>query len=211
MQSVRQPRHQRRKEARPAEIIAAALKLFSERGFTATRLEDVAEAAGVSKATIYLYFESKSDLFKALIREIASPRLDAIETLIDSFEGPATILVRGLYERARAIAASPDMRAVVKLVLTEAGNFPEIAGFYRDEMALRGLRNIARIIERGVASGEFRPCDPIATGQSVILPIIMNALAREVFGPTPELDPERFLQSHLDFVLRGLAADKETT
>jgi AcrR family transcriptional regulator len=210
MQPVRQPKHQRRKEARPAEIVSAALKLFSERGFSATRLEDVAEAAGVSKATIYLYFDSKQDLFKALIREIATPRLDAIEELIESFDGPATTLIRGLYERARAISGSPEVRAVIKLVLSEAGNFPEIAILYRDEMALRGLRNIARIIERGIASGEFRSCDPIATGQSIILPVIMNALAREVFGATPELDPERFLPSHLEFILRGLAADKET-
>ncbi|HEX7776001.1 MAG TPA: TetR/AcrR family transcriptional regulator [Parvibaculum sp.] len=210
MQPARQPKHQRRKQARPAEILAAALKLFSERGFSATRLEDVAEAAGVSKATIYLYFDSKQDLFKALIHEIASPRLDAIETLIENFDGPATALIHGLYERARAISASPDMRAVIKLVLSEAGNFPDIAALYRDEMALRGLRNIARIIERGIASGEFRPCDPIATGQSVILPVIMNALAQEVFGMTPELDPERFLPSHLDFILHGLAANKET-
>jgi len=164
----------------------------------------------VSKATIYLYFDSKQDLFKALIREIATPRLDAIEELIESFDGPATTLIRGLYERARAISGSPEVRAVIKLVLSEAGNFPEIAILYRDEMALRGLRNIARIIERGIASGEFRSCDPIATGQSIILPVIMNALAREVFGATPELDPERFLPSHLEFILRGLAADKET-
>jgi AcrR family transcriptional regulator len=210
MQPARQPKRQRRKEARPAEIIAAALKLFSERGFAATRLEDVAEAAGVSKATIYLYFESKEDLFKAIIREIATPRLDAIEALVEGFDGRAADLVRGLAERARAIAGSPDVRAVIKLVVSEAGNFPDVAAFYRDEMVLRGLRNIARIIERGVASGEFRRCDPVATGQSIILPIIMNALAREVFGETPELDPERFLPSHLDFVLHGLAADKET-
>ncbi|MDR3498132.1 MAG: TetR/AcrR family transcriptional regulator [Parvibaculum sp.] len=210
MQPARQPKRQRRKEARPAEIIAAALKLFSERGFAATRLEDVAEAAGVSKATIYLYFESKEDLFKAIIREIATPRLDAIEALVEGFDGRAADLVRGLTERARAIAGSPDVRAVIKLVVSEAGNFPDVAAFYRDEMVLRGLRNIARIIERGIASGEFRRCDPVATGQSIILPIIMNALAREVFGETPELDPERFLPSHLDFVLHGLAADKET-
>lgn len=210
MQPARQPKRQRRKEARPAEIIAAALKLFSERGFAATRLEDVAEAAGVSKATIYLYFESKEDLFKAIIREIATPRLDAIEALVEGFDGRAVDLVRGLAERARAIAGSPDVRAVIKLVVSEAGNFPDVAAFYRDEMVLRGLRNIARIIERGIASGEFRRCDPVATGQSIILPIIMNALAREVFGETPELDPERFLPSHLDFVLHGLAADKET-
>jgi AcrR family transcriptional regulator len=205
-----EPKRQRRKEARPAEIMAAGLKLFSERGFATTRLEDVAEAAGVSKATIYLYFDSKADLFKAIVRDIASPRVGAIEAFIDGFEGSATELLRGLYRQASAIMGSPEMRPIIKIVMAEAGNFPEIAEFYRTEIAFRGLRNIARIIERGVASGEFRRCDPISTAQSIIFPLLMHALVTEVFGSLPEFDPEKFLPSHLDFVLRGLAADKET-
>jgi AcrR family transcriptional regulator len=203
------PKHQRRKNARPSEIMAAALKLFSERGFAATRLEDAAEAAGVSKATIYLYFDSKADLFKAIVRDIANPRLGAVETFISQFEGSSEALLHGLYERTSILTAAPEVRAIIKIVLSEAGNFPEIAAFYRDEVALRGLKNFARIIDRGIARGEFRHCDPTATAQSVIFPIIMNALAREVFGPAPELAPEKFFPSHLDFVLRGLAADKE--
>lgn len=210
MQSAAEPRHQRRKEARPAEIMAAGLQLFSERGFAATRLDDVAEAAGVSKATIYLYFDSKADLFKAIVRDVASPRLGGIEAFIDNFDGPTTDLLRGLYQQASATISSPDMRPLIKVVLSEAGNFPEIAEFYRTEVAFRGLSNVARIIERGMASGEFRSCDPTATAQSIIFPLLMNALATQIFGALPELDPKRFLPSHLDFVLRGLAANKET-
>ncbi|MCE9650834.1 MAG: TetR/AcrR family transcriptional regulator [Parvibaculum sp.] len=204
------PKRQRRKEARPAEIMSAALHLFSERGFATTRLEDVAEAAGVSKATIYLYFASKDDLFKAIVREVASPRIEEIEAFIDGFDGTAIDLLRGLYVHASAIARSPELRPIIKIVLTEIGNFPEIAIFYRNEIAFRGLRNIARIIERGIASGEFHPCDGIATAQSIIFPLLMNALATQVFGAAPELDPDRFLPNHLEFVLRGLAANKET-
>jgi AcrR family transcriptional regulator len=203
-------KRRRRKEARPAEIMAAGLQLFSDKGFAATRLEDVADAAGVSKATIYLYFDSKADLFKAIVRDVASPRVGEIESFIDGFQGSATDLLRGLYLRATTIVGSPEMRPIIKVVLAEAGNFPEIAEFYRTEIAFRALNNISRIIERGIASGEFRPCDAIATAQSIVFPLLMNALATQVFGPLPELDPERFFPSHLDFVLRGLAADKET-
>lgn len=209
MPSPAAPRHQRRKEARPAEIMAAALKLFSERGFAATRLEDVAEAAGVSKATIYLYFDSKADLFKAMIRDIAAVRISAAETMIDDFKGSTADLIRSLLGLLSNIAKVPELRALIKVVLSEAGNFPDIAAFYRDEVALRGLQNIARIIERGVARGEFRPCDAVATGQSIIFPILMNGLAREIFGPMPQFDPDRFFASHCEFVLRGLAANRE--
>jgi AcrR family transcriptional regulator len=209
MPSPAAPRHQRRKEARPAEIMAAALKLFSERGFAATRLEDVADAAGVSKATIYLYFDSKADLFKAMIRDIAAVRISAAETMIDDFKGSTADLIRSLLDLLSNIAKVPELRALIKVVLSEAGNFPDIAAFYRDEVALRGLQNIARIIERGVARGEFRPCDAVATGQSIIFPILMNGLAREIFGPMPQFDPDRFFASHCEFVLRGLAANRE--
>jgi len=204
-----QPRRQRRKEARPAEIMAAGLKLFSERGFAATRLEDVAEAAGVSKATIYLYFDSKAELFKAIVREIASPRLGAIEGLIDGYQGSTVELLTGLHRTLRDVVGIPEIGAIIKIVLSEAGNFPDIAAFYRDEIAFRGLRNVARIVQRGIDRGEFRPCDPLTTAQSVIFPILMNRLIQEVFGPMPETDPRKFLPSHFEFVLRGLAADKE--
>jgi AcrR family transcriptional regulator len=189
--------------------MAAALKLFSERGFAATRLEDVADAAGVSKATIYLYFDSKADLFKAMIRDIAAVRISAAETMIDDFKGSTADLIRSLLGLLSNIAKVPELRALIKVVLSEAGNFPDIAAFYRDEVALRGLQNIARIIERGVARGEFRPCDAVATGQSIIFPILMNGLAREIFGPMPQFDPDRFFASHCEFVLRGLAANRE--
>lgn len=199
----------RRKEARPAEIMAAGLKAFSESGFAGTRLEDVADAAGVSKATIYLYFDSKADLLKAILRELVSPRMGEMEVIIKSFDGSSFDLLRAVYARATSVISSPDVRPILRLVVAEAGNFPDIAEFYREEIAFRGLYALAHLIERGIERGEFRPCDPIATVQSVIFPLLMNALATEVFGPMPEFATERFFPSHLDFILRGLAADRE--
>ena len=203
------PKRQRRKEARPSEIMAAGLKAFSERGFAATRLEDVADAAGVSKATIYLYFENKADLLKAILREVVSPRMGEMEAIIRSFDGPSNDLLRAIYARVSAIVSSDDVRPILKLIVAEAGNFPDIAEFYRTEIAFRGLYTLAHLIERGIERGEFRPCDPVATAQSVIFPLLMNALATEVFGPMPEFNIEKFHPSHLEFVLRGLAANRE--
>lgn len=203
------PKRQRRKEARPNEIMAAGLKAFSERGFAATRLEDVAEAAGVSKATIYLYFESKADLLKAILRDLMSPRMGELEAIIRGFDGPSKDLLRAVYDRASAVVSSNEVRPILKLIVSEAGNFPDIAEFYRTEIAFRGLYTLAGLIERGIERGEFRRCDPIATAQSIIFPLLMNALATEVFGPMPEFNTEKFHPSHLEFVLHGLAANGE--
>jgi hypothetical protein len=140
---------------------------------------------------------------------MASPRLGATEGLIDGYQGSTVELLTGLHRTLRDVVGIPEIGAIIKIVLSEAGNFPDIAAFYRDEIAFRGLRNVARIVQRGIDRGEFRPCDPLTTAQSVIFPILMNRLIQEVFGPMPETDPRKFLPSHFEFVLRGLAADKE--
>ncbi|MDO8423069.1 MAG: TetR/AcrR family transcriptional regulator [Parvibaculum sp.] len=204
------PKRQRRKEARPSEIMAAGLKAFSERGFAATRLEDVAEAAGVSKATIYLYFDNKADLLKAILREVVSPRMGELEAIIHAFDGSTPDLLRAIYGRASAVVSSDEVRPILKLIVSEAGNFPDIAKFYWTEIASRGLHTFAQLIERGIERGEFRRCDPVATAQSIIFPLLMNALATEVFGPMPEFNTDKFHPNHLEFVLRGLAANGET-
>jgi len=203
------PKRQRRKEARPAEIMAAALTLFSERGFAATRLGDVADAAGVSKATIYLYFENKEQLFTALVRDIATPRFDEIEKMIDVYDGSSADLLSFVMARLNDVATTTRLPALAKIVLAEAGNFPEITAFYRDQIIRRGFRNLERIIERGIERGEFRRCNVKAAVQNIIFPILMNALARNTFGELPQFDPGGFFAAHAEFVLRGLAADRE--
>jgi len=203
------PKRQRRKQARPAEIMAAALTLFSERGFAATRLDDVAEAAGVSKATIYLYFENKEQLFTALVRDIATPRFDEIEKLIGAYDGSSIDLLSFVMARLNDVATTTRLPALAKIVLAEAGNFPEITTFYRDQIIRRGFGNLERIIERGIERGEFRRCNVKAAVQDIIFPIVMNALARNTFGELPQFDPDGFFAAHAEFVLRGLAANRE--
>lgn len=201
-------KRQRRKEARPAEIRAAALQVFSERGFAAARLEDVAEVAGVSKATIYLYFESKADLFAAIVREIATPRFDAIEKLIDAHEGPSSELIDFILARLREVTGTTDLPALAKIILAEAGNFPEIRDFYLEAVVLRAFDSFSRIIRRGIERGEFRPCNVEAAVQEIIFPVLLNTIARNTFGEIPQLDPDGFFTAHAEFVRRGLAADR---
>jgi AcrR family transcriptional regulator len=207
--SPQEQKWQRRKEDRPAEIMAAGLEVFSERGFAAARLEDVAEAAGVSKATIYLYFESKADLFAAIVREIATPRFDEIEKLLDTYEGSSAELLDFVIGKLKEITTTTPLPALAKIILSEAGNFPEIREFYRDHVVERGFRNVGRIVRLGIARGEFRQCNVDAAVQEIIFPILLNTIARNTFGELPQLDPDGFFTAHAEFVTRGLAADRE--
>src|SRR5918995_3170634 len=175
-------RWRRRKEARPEEILAAALASFAERGFAATRLEDVAARAGISKGTLYLYFKSKEELFEAVVRATLLPNLARIEALAASYEGPSAMLLERLLLTIAGVVGS-QVGAIPKLVIAEAGNFPDLARFYLDEVVRRGLRLIGAILRRGIERSEFRPVDVDHTVFCVIAPMLIAALWKRSLEP----------------------------
>jgi AcrR family transcriptional regulator len=200
------PRWERRKDARPQELLAAALDLFVERGFASTRLEDVARRAGVSKGTLYLYFTNKEELFKAVVRDSIVPVIGAAEDIIAEFEGHSADLLRNVmhnwWQRLGATKAS----GIIKLVMAEAGNFPDLAKFYQDEVITRGTKMIASMLERAIARGEFRPVDVTLMTQVMVAPVLMLTTWKHSIGPCAqdELDPLAFLDAFLDIALHGL-------
>jgi AcrR family transcriptional regulator len=202
-----EPRWARRKDARPEEITAAALELFTERGYAATRLEDVAARADISKGTLYLYFENKEELFKAVVREGFVSPLKEMRELVERYEGPTfelvEMLVRGWWQHI----GSTRLSGIPKLMISEARNFPEIARFYVDEVVKPGREAIASVLRRGVERGEFRRVDPEVAGNLVFAPMMMIALWRNSLSVcTPaQLDPVPLLEAHLEMLKRGLA------
>ena len=203
----RRPRWQRRKEARPAEILDAALAVFAERGFAAARLDQVARAAGISKGTLYLYFNSKEALFEAVVRTAIVPRLAGAEELLRSHQGSAAELLATLYRQFATVMADPRVAAIPKLVIAESGNFPDLARFYLREVVHRGLRLMGAVLERGAARGEFRPMNPRHATRLMIAPVLFLALWRQSLGryDEPNLDGEAFLADALSLLTRGLA------
>jgi AcrR family transcriptional regulator len=198
-------RWRRRKEARPDEILAAALASFAERGFAATRLEDVAARAGISKGTLYLYFKGKEDLFEAVVRATLVPNIERLEALTATFDGPsAQLLERLLLTVARVVESK--VGAIPKLVVAEAGNFPELARFYLDAVVRRGLRLIGSILRRGIRRGEFRQLDVEHAAFCVFGPILLAALWKNSLEPYDDaaLDAQALARTHLELLLRGL-------
>jgi AcrR family transcriptional regulator len=200
-------RWRRRKEARPEEILAAALASFAERGFAATRLEDVAARAGISKGTLYLYFKGKEELFEAVVRATLLPNIERLEALAATFEGPSARLLERLLLTLAGVVGS-QVGAIPKLVIAEAGNFPDLARFYLDQVVRRGLRLIAAILRRGIERGEFRPVDVDHTVFCVIAPMLIAALWKNSLEPHDDrlLDTQALARAHLDLLLRGLEA-----
>jgi AcrR family transcriptional regulator len=201
-------RWQRRKEARPKEILDAALASFAERGFAATRLDDVARRAGVTKGTLYLYFPNKEELFEAVVRQALVPNIERGEALLDEAGEPATLLLERLMRSWAELALSPA-GAIPKIIISEAGNFPELARFYRAEVVDRGIELIRRVLHLGVERGEFRPPgDFDSAARCICAPLVLAMLWRHSFGRHEEVDPfdpEAICETQLKLVLNGLA------
>jgi AcrR family transcriptional regulator len=201
------PRWQRRKEARPAEIVAAALDVFVERGFATTKLEEVARRAGVTKGTVYLYFDNKEALFKAVVRETIVPIFARGEQMVAQHHGSAADLFGQLVRKWWELIGETSLSGIPKLMMAEAGNFPVLARFYYDEVISRGQRLMASVLERGITSGEFRRLDVKLAVKLAMAPLLHAANWRHSFALcTPEgLDIAKYLDHHIDIFLRGIA------
>jgi len=201
------PRWQRRKDARPEELIAAALDEFVERGYEAAKLADVARRAGVTKGTIYLYFESKEALFKAVVRETIVPVIAQGEALARSFTGSARELLEQLVREYWRLVGETALAGIPKLMMAEAATFPELTRFYYDEVVTRGHRLMAGVIERGIKNGEFRPVDVRVAAKLAMSPLMHAVVARRAFASCmPEgFNVQQYLDTHIDLYLHGIA------
>jgi TetR/AcrR family transcriptional regulator len=207
-------KRERRKDARPGELLGAALDLFVEKGFAATRVEEVAQRAGVSKGTLFLYFPSKVDLFKAVVRHHLSGLFTEWNAEFETFSGTTADMVRYCMQQWWERVGATQVSGITKLVMTEAHHFPEIAHFYRQEVIEPGNDLIRRILQRGVSRGEFRELDVGYAIYSIIAPMIFIIMWKHSMAPCcavhtpgmPSVDPAIFVANQADIILRGLQA-----
>lgn len=205
------PSRKRRKEARPAEILSAALALFHSKGFAASKIDDVARAAGVTKGTIYLYYRGKEALFKAAIRETVLPNIDRIEAAVQQDQPARTRLRQALQMWAEALAGSRG--SLLKLMIAEAGNFPDLGSFFQEEVSGRVRRLIEGIVESGIAAGEFSACDPAMVTRTLCGPILLSDIWRHTFPQQSANLPDLSVLADavLDIVLRGIDNQPSST
>ena len=206
MQPAERPRWQRRKEARPSDIVVAALQVFGERGFAAARIEEIAHRAGVSKGTLYLYFETKADLFRAVVREAVIPNIEAFKATILALDLPFAELLRMLLPRFAEMVTVTPVGTVVKMVVGESRNFPELARVWHDDVIDKAIGVIAGVIARAQERGEIRPGDPRIHAFSIMGPMLIGVLWRETFTPVgaPAVDLLAIARQHAETLLGGL-------
>ena len=204
--SQRSQRWQRRKDARPAELLDAALAEFFEKGFESARLEDIATRAGVSKGTIYLYFDSKEDIFQALVKSIPQANVERLAEVVQDTSVPAEVLLRRFLTLMGGLIRDERMKKFPRLLIAEAGRFPHLADIYREDVISRGAGILSSVIERGIAENRFHAVNPMHAAYAAIAPLLFVAIWQTTFerpddGP---LDGESFVSQHIDTFLRGI-------
>lgn len=207
----------RRKEARPGELLAAALALFVEKGYAATRVEEVAQRAGVSKGTLFLYFANKEELFKAVVRENLAGHFPEWNAEFEVWSGSTSELLQYALQEWWERVGSTPVAGITKLMMSEAANFPELAAFYEREVMAPGRSLVQRILQRGVDRGEFRPIAPADMQHAVyavLAPMLFLMSWKHSFGacaaPIEVIDPVRYLEQQARILLHGLSAPTAT-
>ncbi|ATG46253.1 TetR family transcriptional regulator [Celeribacter ethanolicus] len=204
------PKFRRRKEARPDELLDAALDLFTEQGFDRTTVEQIARRAGVSKGALYLYFPSKDAVIEALVDRAVGPVVGEVVIQIERFEGDPRVLLKRFVPLFAARLSDPRIVAVPKLVVREAVSHPRLAEMYRERVIGRVLPALATLFRQGVAGGHIRPVDPEMAVRSLLGPVLMHVLLADVFGiraegVTPgDIGLARLFDTHLTIFCAGL-------
>ncbi|MET0293832.1 MAG: TetR/AcrR family transcriptional regulator [Phenylobacterium sp.] len=200
------PKFRRRKDARPSEIVAAAFEVFAQKGFAAARLDDIAARAGVSKGAVYLYFETKEDIFRAVVTQALAPNLEPVLAVLAAHPGPFAELVRGIGERLPVVLGAAPVGAVVKMVIGEARNFPELARVWHDQLAAKAIGALTSAVAAAQARGEVRPGDPRSYALSLMAPMLVGVIWRETFVPVgaEPFDLAALFRQHVEAVLHGM-------
>jgi AcrR family transcriptional regulator len=201
-----EPKWRRRKEARPGEIVEAALAVFAEKGFAAAKLDDIARRAGVSKATLYLYFETKEEIFRAVAQAAVASLVEALASQAERADMPFAELAPRLLSRAAGMMKGGRVPAIARMVIGESRNFPDLARIWHDNVVTSVVGMVTGFIARAQARGEVAPGDPRLHAFSLMGPMVMAMLFGEVFGAVGASPPDlqALADQHARTALRGL-------
>jgi AcrR family transcriptional regulator len=203
---------ERRRQHRLAEILEAGFEEFAQRGYAATRLEDVGERVNLTRGAIYLYFKDKEELFRAVVRSVIQPALQQVRKVTGSFDGPTEELLRLLLMTFyREIAQDRRRSRLLRVLVAEGPNFPELTEFYYSEVIQQGIGCFKSAIKRGIDCGEFRPSLVKDYPQVVMGPAIAAVIWSLLFSKSHPLDLDKYSRAHFDLLMNGLKAHTRKT
>lgn len=195
----------RRKAERPAEILDAAFEEFARNGYAATRLEDVAARASVTKGTIYFYFETKERVFDEMIRYKSQAFFPELESYAATLDGSYNARLRALMVFVyRKIAEDRPFRETLRFLIADGCRFPDLVDRHYDEFMRPVIDQFRMVIEAGVAAGEFRPSQASTFTEIVMSPALLLTVWSLLFGTRRQIDVAVFTDASIDLLMRGI-------
>lgn len=199
-------KREQQKENKRLALLDAALAVFSRVGFAAAKMDDVAQEAGVSKGTVYLYFDSKETLFKEMVRAKMSPMLTDVAEVLGDPSMSATDRLKAHLKFFYTKVLNSDRRQIMRLIMAEGPNFPDLAEFYHANILNRGQAMIGAIIQQGVDRGEFRQMEGHGLAQNIAAGALVAGIWKLVFDRFQPIDLDAYFDTHVDLILNGLKA-----
>lgn len=204
--AARSPRKREGKDDRPQQIVDAAFEEFAAKGYAGTRLEDVASRAKVSKGLPYLYFKTKEELFKAVVRSVITSHFDTIRDAMDATTLPVEAFLKGPFLAFIQEFVCSKRVFILRLLIAEGHKYPELTEIYFDTVVARGLETLRRLIDRGIAHGEFYDTGLRDYPQLLIAPMLMAVIWRALFERHHHLDTDAMLKTHIDLMVEAIRA-----
>lgn len=199
-----EPRYRRRKEERPEEITAAAMDAFAEKGYAATRVDEVARRAGVSKGLLYLYFKTKEELFKAVIKSFVAPKVDALLDSVSETSLSAEEFLRGPFLAFARDVPKSRAQVLVRLIVAEGPKYPDLVEYYWENVVSHGIAALRKIIEKGVDDGDFKESALQEYPQLLVSPVLLSVVWQGVFKAHHNLDTDDLIGAHLDILINSM-------
>ena len=199
---------QRRKDERPAEILSAALSLFVSKGFVSTKIDDIAKMAGVSKGTVYLYYESKETLFKSMVHELMVPKITEVETYVLTYEGSQIELLQVVIRQWWQTVKSSGLSGVPKLIISEADNFPDLTRFYVKEVIHRVQSILVKILSKGIENNEFTKIEPVLSARVIMSSLVYFSMWDTSLKKYDQkgLEVEDLIEQQITILVNGIVA-----
>lgn len=197
---------------RHAQILDAAFEVFAANGYEAARMDDVAKRANIAKGTIFLHFRDKKALFRAVLCRLIHPLPAVGKAQPQEPSGKSQGTLRDLLSRLYVdVVGNKKARALLRLLIAEGEKFPDLPQIYFQQIIAPGASAIGVVVDKGVASGEFRATDAQRFPQILVAPAILAVVWILLFGGRHGLDLEAYREAHLDFVMRGLCGPTPPT
>ncbi|MEE3624484.1 TetR/AcrR family transcriptional regulator [Nitrospirillum sp. BR 11752] len=195
-------------------ILEAALAEFAQQGYGGASMASVAARVGVTKSLIYHYFSSKEDLFRATARSYIQPAHSVAERTMTEGAATALDLMRSLFEVGYDQIGKPGPHhQLMKMIITEADRFPELAQLYREEIMVPATAILRRVLQNGVASGEFRQevTNLPFIEEILIAPVMMTNIWRLIMNEGEAPAPNGMLTTHLSLLKLAISRKPSDT